>query len=236
MTGMAGPVGFERAMSSDLLGYYGMVDHWLQARFPAVYSPSLAFDCHSHGMLECLQRGYTGMSPQEIQHTMFKTALTHTYDTIKQHGLPERISAGYYTRENVDFAKLDPNFINYLPLLRRRIWKMRCEGMSLRTIAQALEHSVNSVAVNCYHIRKAYVKWMAMRGSFSQNYYEFIPERKHYHDVVRMRFELGYSLALIASTLSINPRYVSTVLFRVREALRLKHIQLPSCWMHIKEI
>ena len=220
--GETGTQNFERTMAADLMGFAPIVDRWLKARFPSIYSKAIAFDCHSAGMLDILERGYTGICPQERQHIMFKRSIEHVGEIYQDIKLPERMHEGYYTRGNVDFAKLDPAFINSLPLVRRRIWKMRREGMKVKDIAKVLKLTINNVCAYCYYIRQSYVKWMAAKQKPCITDLEILPDNKYYRYVAQRRYIDGYAISLIAEELGIQPSYVRTIMCRVKAIIGLK--------------
>ena len=223
-------ISFENQMASDLMAYSPMIDRWLHARFPQVYSQHLSFDCHSNGMLEILSRGYTGICPQERQHIMFSKSLQTVGDNFKHLKLPEKLTEGYYKREVVLFKELNPNFINYLPLRRRRIWKARVDGQTMAQIAQALHCTINTVCVTCHHIRKSYVKWLAMKNTWLHEYIEHVPDRRYLRQAVLMRYEEGCGTEVIADRLGITPRYVCTLLYRARKELYKHGVSLPTSY------
>jgi DNA-binding NarL/FixJ family response regulator len=219
--GETGAHNFEKSMVSDLMGYQGIVDRWLKVKFPGVYSQAVAFDCHSAGMLDILEKGYTGICPEERQHMMFKRAIEHVRDVYKDIKLPDKVRDGYYTRGSVDFAKLDPAFINSLPLTRRRVWKLRCEGKKIREIAEALKMTVNNVCVYCYYLRQSYVRWMQAKQAPRAIDLEQIPDNRHYRYIAQRRYVDGYAVSLIAEELGITPGYVRVVMHRVKALLNV---------------
>ena len=218
MTGMQQPEkSFEQTMTEDLMEYAPIIKRWLRARFPSMYSPELAFDCHSLGMLSILEAGYTGLTSDQRQHIMFKRGTELAGAQCQQRLLPERSADGYYTRDNVNFKDLNPDFVNFLTLRRRRVWRLRCEGKKMTEIAEVLNISTNLACVCAYQIRKQYVKWLAMRNTFIPDYYDYIPHHHYYHEVTKLRYEDGCSIEIIADRLGIGPRYVCTTLYRVQD-------------------
>jgi DNA-directed RNA polymerase specialized sigma24 family protein len=213
---------FEVSMSEDLMNYQPIVKGWLQKRFPTLYSESLAFDCHSNGMLNVLQLGYTGLQPSEVHSEIFKGAIKHLSNTTQHMRINDRAvnDPQYYHPECVDFAKLDQRFANSLSTFRRRIWNMRVEGLTMKQISEQLGSTVNVVNVTCYNLRQSYAEWLKMMYSARDVKVEALPDRPHYREAFTLRYHEGYSPAAVANFLNLTVNYAYQILYKLREALK----------------
>lgn len=201
----------------------------LHSRFPDV-NEAQAFDCHSAGMLSVLSAGYTGLNKDEVGQVMYKGAFENLNQDYQQNHIKDDVQADRHIlvsrKSVVSFPNLDLRYINYLTVRRRKIWNLRRTGMSIREISVALNKTYNDIAVELYHIREGYKRWLKRLGFFGKNYLEHVPNLRHYRQAVMLRYVDGFSIPRIAMEMGITPNHAHLILWRARKYLNQKGIHI----------
>ena len=120
----------------------------------------------------------------------------------------------------MNFKEYESDFVNTLTSRCRRVWKARCEGRSVASIAQALGVSVGTICGSCYHIRGMYKKWQAMKGLWQSEYINELSDGKYIKSIAHLRYGKGQGISVIADELGITPQYTRVLLYRIRKQLR----------------